>query len=77
MLSRLPFTLVEHKFSVQKHVLVGSWFINKESLQVAVVHITSNRAQTAVEKRKHQLNTVVDYLQKQSGSYFIVGDFNT
>ncbi|MDY6902270.1 MAG: poly(A) polymerase [Cyanobacteriota bacterium] len=77
LLSRLPFTLVEHKFSVHKHVLVGSWFINNELLQVAVVHLTSNRAQNAVEKRKHQLTTVVDYLQKQPGNYFIVGDFNT
>ena len=77
LLSRLPFTLVEHKFSVQKHVLVGSWFINNESLQVAVVHLTSNRAQNSVEKRKNQLNTVVDYLQKKPGNYFIVGDFNT
>jgi len=76
-LSRLPFTLVEHKFSIQKHVLVGNWLINNELLQVAVVHLTSNRAQNSVEKRKNQLNTVVDYLQKESGSYFIVGDFNT
>ena len=38
LLSRLLFTLVEHKFSTQKNVLVGSWFINNESLQVAVAH---------------------------------------
>ncbi|MEL7244594.1 MAG: poly(A) polymerase [Cyanobacteria bacterium J06573_2] len=77
ILSRLPFTLVEYKFSIQKHVLVGSWFINNELLQVAAVHLTSNRAKNAVEKRKHQLKTVIDYLQKQPGNYFIVGDFNT
>ncbi|MBV6625868.1 MAG: DUF504 domain-containing protein [Rivularia sp. (in: Bacteria)] len=77
LLSRLPFTLVEHQFSAHKHVLVGSWFINNELLQVAVVHLTSNSARNAEEKRKRQLTTVVDYLQKQPGNYLIVGDFNT
>ncbi|MCJ8280840.1 MAG: RNA repair domain-containing protein [Rivularia sp. ALOHA_DT_140] len=77
LLSRLPFTLVEHEFSAHKHVLIGSWFINDELLQLAVVHLTSNRAQNAAEKRKHQLQTVVDYLKKQPGNYLIVGDFNT
>ncbi|AFY57962.1 poly(A) polymerase [Rivularia sp. PCC 7116] len=77
LLSRLPYTLVEHKFSAHKHVLVGSWFINSELLQVAAVHLTSNRAQNADKKRKYQLTTVVDYLRKQPGNYFIVGDFNT
>ena len=77
LLSRFPFTLVEHQFSPHKRVLVGSWFINDELLQVGVVHLTSNRAQNAAEKRKYQLTTLLNYLQKQSGNYLIVGDFNT
>ncbi len=77
LLSRLPFTLVEHKFSAHKQVLVGSWFINNELLQVAVVHLTSNRAQNAAEKRKNQLTTLLQYLQEKSGNCLIVGDFNT
>ncbi|MEM9926239.1 MAG: RNA repair domain-containing protein, partial [Cyanobacteria bacterium P01_D01_bin.50] len=77
LLSRFPFTLVEHQFSPHKQVLVGSWFINGELLQVGVVHLTSNRAQNAAEKRKHQLTTLLNYLQKQSGNCLIVGDFNT
>ncbi|MEM9276707.1 MAG: poly(A) polymerase [Cyanobacteria bacterium P01_F01_bin.143] len=77
LLSRFPFTLVEHQFSPHKQVLVGSWFINDELLQVGVVHLTSNRAQNAAEKRKYQLTTLLNYLQKQSGNCLIVGDFNT
>lgn len=77
LLSRLPFTLVEHQFSAHKHLLVGSWFINSELLQVAVVHLTSNRAENAAEKRKHQLKTLLKYLNEQPRNCLIVGDFNT
>ncbi|MGB6297021.1 MAG: RNA repair domain-containing protein [Rivularia sp. (in: cyanobacteria)] len=41
LLSRLPFTAVEHEFSTHKKMLLGSWFINNELFQVAVVHLTS------------------------------------
>ncbi|OUL23549.1 poly(A) polymerase [Nostoc sp. 106C] len=77
LLSRLPFTLVEHQFSGHKRVLVGTCEINGQLLHIAVVHLTSDRAQNAVEKRKHQLATIVAYLQSQPGSSLIVGDFNT
>ncbi|MEM6752975.1 MAG: RNA repair domain-containing protein [Cyanobacteria bacterium P01_C01_bin.38] len=77
LLSRLPFTAVEHEFSTHKKAMVGSWFINGELLQVAVVHLTSSRSQNSAEKRKHQLTTLINHLYKQSGNYLIVGDFNT
>jgi len=77
LLSRLPFTAVEHEFSTHKKMLVGSWFINNELFQVAAVHLTSNRAQNAAEKRKRQLKTLLNHLHKQSGNYLIVGDFNS
>ncbi len=58
-------------------MLLGSWFINNELFQVAVVHLTSSRAKHSAEKRKHQLTTALNHLYKQSGNYLIVGDFNT
>jgi poly(A) polymerase len=76
LLSRFPFTLVEHKFFGAKHVLVGTWQINEKLLHVAAVHLTSSRAENAVEKRAHQLSILLAYLQKQSGNCLIVGDFN-
>ena len=76
LISRFPFTLVEHKFFGAKHVLVGTWQINNKLLHVAVVHLTSSRAENAVEKRAHQLSILLAYLQNQSGDSLIVGDFN-
>ena len=77
LLSRLPFTLVEHQFSGHKRVLVGSCEINGQLLHIAVVHLTSDYAQNALEKRQHQLATIVGYLQKLPGNSLIAGDFNT
>ena len=77
LLSRLPFTAVEHEFSAHKKAMIGNWFINSELLQVAVVHLTSSRAKNSAEKRKYQLTTLLNHLYKQSGNYLIVGDFNT
>lgn len=77
LLSRFPFTLAEHKFFGAKHVLVGTWQINDKLLHIATVHLTSNRAENAVEKRAHQLLTLLAYLQNKSGDSLIVGDFNT
>ncbi|ALF52408.1 hypothetical protein ACX27_05385 [Nostoc piscinale CENA21] len=77
LLSRLPFTLVEHQFLGRKRVLVGSCEINGQLLHIAVVHLTSDRSQNALEKRQHQLTTIVAYLQTLPGNSLIVGDFNT
>ncbi|BAY89789.1 hypothetical protein NIES3275_17920 [Microchaete diplosiphon NIES-3275] len=77
LLSRLPFTLVEHQFSGHKRVLVGSCEINGQLLHIAVVHLTSDYAQNALEKRQHQLSTIVAYLQTLPGNSLIAGDFNT
>ncbi len=76
LLSRLPFTLVEHEYSAHKRVLVGNWQINNRSLSVAVVHLTSDRAKDADRKRENQLSGLLDYLERQEGDRFIVGDFN-
>ncbi|MBD2301843.1 endonuclease/exonuclease/phosphatase family protein [Nostoc sp. FACHB-190] len=77
LLSRLPFTMVEHQFWGRKRVLVGSCEINDQLLHIAVVHLTSDRSQNALEKRQHQLTTILAYLQTLPGSSLIAGDFNT
>lgn len=76
LLSRLPFTLVEYQFSAHKRVLVGNWQINHQWLNLAVVHLPSDYAQNAVEKRQKQLIKTIDYLQQQPGTSLIIGDFN-
>jgi poly(A) polymerase len=77
LLSRLPFTLVEHQYSAHKRVLVGTWEINGRSLHLAVVHLTSNRAHNALEVRAHQRSVLLEYLKTLPGDGFIVGDFNS
>ncbi|MEW5859786.1 MAG: poly(A) polymerase [Cyanobacteriota bacterium] len=77
LLSRLPFTLVEHQYSAHKRVLVGTWEINGRSLHLAVVHLTSNRAHNALEVRTHQRSVLLEYLKTLPGDGFIVGDFNS
>ncbi|MEM7553887.1 MAG: poly(A) polymerase [Cyanobacteria bacterium P01_A01_bin.84] len=77
LMSSLPFSLVEHRLSAQKRLLIGTYQINDEILQVGVVHLTSDFSQNAVEKRKYQLTTLLRYLKTQPGYSLIVGDFNT
>jgi poly(A) polymerase len=77
IMSRLPFELVEHQFSGHKRVLIGKWQINDRSIHLANVHLTSDRGENALEKRRRQLATVFGYYQQQSGDCLIVGDFNT
>ncbi|MEQ8997642.1 MAG: poly(A) polymerase [Coleofasciculus sp. B1-GNL1-01] len=77
LLSRLPFTLVEHQYSAHKRVLVGTWQINGRSLHLAVVHLTSNRARNALEVRANQRSVLLEYLKTLPGESFIVGDFNS
>ncbi|WP_199315623.1 poly(A) polymerase [Aerosakkonema funiforme] len=76
ILSKLPFTLVEHEYSQHKRVLVGTWLVNDEQLQVAAVHLTSDRARNAIEKRTHQISILLEYLKTQPGDCAIIGDFN-
>lgn len=76
ILSKLPFTLVEHQFSKHKRILVGTWVINQQTLQIAVVHLPSNGANNAKELRAKQLNDLLAYLNKTTVNCLIVGDFN-
>ena len=77
LLSRSPFTLVEYQYSAHKRVFVGTWLFNDRPLRVAAVHLTSDRAYNAIEKRTLQLNILFEYLKTQPGECLIVGDFNS
>jgi len=76
LLSRLPFTLVEYRYSQRKRVLVGKWLLNGKTLNVAAVHFTSDYNKNALEVRLKQLNILLEYLNSQPGDCLIVGDFN-
>ncbi|MCC3422197.1 MAG: DUF504 domain-containing protein [Microcoleus sp. PH2017_07_MST_O_A] len=76
VLSRLPFTLVEYRYSPRKRVLVGKWLLNSKTLNVAAVHFTSDYNKNSEKVRYKQLNILLEYLNSQPGDCLIVGDFN-
>lgn len=76
LLSRFPFAQIEHVFSPQKRVVIGSFHLNSQALHVATVHLTSSWATDSEKKRQQQLQTIVNYAQNIEGETFIVGDFN-
>lgn len=76
LLSRFPFTLVEHSFSTHKRVLVGTWTLGVR-LHVATLHLPSDFADHAIEQRRSQLQKVLTYLNTQPGDAILAGDFNT
>jgi poly(A) polymerase len=76
ILSKHPFSLVEHLYSPQKRFLVAGWQINGEAFHLANVHLTSNRTDKAMGVRQQQLDVMVDYLKSLGGDVLLVGDFN-
>lgn len=76
ILSKHPFSLVEHLYSPQKRFLVAGWQINGEAFHLANVHLTSNRTDKAMGVRQQQLEVMVDYLKLLGGDVLLVGDFN-
>jgi poly(A) polymerase len=77
LLSRFPFTLVEHSFSTHKRVLVGTWKLDDRDLHVATLHLPSDFADYAREQRHSQLKKVLTYLNTLPGDSILAGDFNT
>lgn len=85
LLSRFPFTLVEHSFSTHKRVLVGTWNLGDGAatpqeyrhLHVATLHLPSDFADNASQQRRSQLQKVLTYLNTQPGDGIVAGDFNT
>ncbi|MDJ1497980.1 RNA repair domain-containing protein [Cytophagaceae bacterium DM2B3-1] len=76
LLSIFPFSLTSHSFSSHKGCLVGSLQLAENSIHIAVVHLTSNRAVDAEKIRTQQISVVRDYLYTLSGATVIAGDFN-
>ncbi|EAY30785.1 poly(A) polymerase [Microscilla marina] len=76
ILSKYPFSLVEHLYSPQKRFLVAGWQINGEAFHVANVHLTSNHSDKAMGVRQQQLEVMTNYLKSLRGDVLLVGDFN-
>jgi poly(A) polymerase len=65
LLSRRPLrSLSMHAFSRDKRLLVGEVLAGGRPVEVAVTHLTSNRADDAVSKRARQLSTLIAYLER-------------
>jgi poly(A) polymerase len=76
LLSRLPFTAVEYRYSSRKRVIIGKWLLNGKTFHAAAVHFTSDYNKDAQKTRAKQLAILLAYLQTQPGDSAIVGDFN-
>ncbi len=74
--SKLAFTLVDHWYSVYKRVLVATWQINSQALNLAAVHLTSSHTSNSATTRAKQLDILLKYLNTLSGDAIIAGDFN-
>lgn len=79
LLSRLPLRLVrEQAFSARKRALWGEAATRQGTLQVGVVHLTSNRAQDAAAARAGQVAALLAALSRQGDvPCILAGDFNT
>lgn len=77
ILATYPFTLSAYPFSPQKKFLVGHWIFHHQDFHVAALHLTSNRANNAIQIREKQLQITLDYLQTLPGDTIIAGDFNS
>lgn len=76
ILSKIPFSLVEHAYSFEKRFPIATWNVQEKYVSLAGIHLSSNQAENADEIRETQLNQLIDYLEQQLTDYWIVGDFN-
>jgi len=83
-LSRFPLQkLMLHQYTPHKRVIVAQLELNKRTLYVPVIHLTSNRQENSGTKRAHQLNVVFDRTCPDTGDSsdcgmdcMMMGDFN-
>ena len=52
--------LIQHQYTPHKRVIVAQLELNKRTVYVPVVHLTSDRQESCSTKRAHQLNVVFD-----------------
>ncbi len=74
--SKFPFELYAFDYSMRKQFLVGTWMINQQTVHLAAIHLSSNRADNAPKIRTEQLKTIVAFLEHLGSDYLIAGDFN-
>ncbi|HNJ40686.1 MAG TPA: RNA repair domain-containing protein, partial [Acidobacteriota bacterium] len=77
VLSRYPFSQVDHWFSLRKRVLIATWTLNDQPLHIAVLHLPSSMTSEAPARRRLYTGKLVEYLSQLPGDCAVVGDFNT
>ena len=78
LLARIPLDAESHVFANQKRALVGRVEASGHSLEVLVLHATSDRAKDAASKRAHELATVAARLgtSDDAPDALVLGDLN-
>lgn len=76
LISKYPFTLVDHWYTEQKRALIASWQLNSSFLHVGVIHLSSNHTENAIYVRSKQLQKVLQHIDNLKGDAIIMGDFN-
>jgi poly(A) polymerase len=59
-----------------KKAVVAEFALNGKMAHVAVVHLTSDKSENAVEKRKLQLEQLDSWMSARGTDNFMIGDFN-
>lgn len=65
ILSKYPFSILSHKYSGMKKVIVGEFQFNQRTLYLPVVHLTSDRNKDTnnlapFERRVYQLDVIYE-----------------
>lgn len=77
VLSRYPFSQVDHWFSLRKRVLIATWTLNDQPWHIAVLHLPSSMTLDAPARRRLYTGKLIEYLSQLPGECAVVGDFNT
>tara|TARA_B100000609_G_C17221535_1_gene440426 strand:+ start:81 stop:3134 length:3054 start_codon:yes stop_codon:yes gene_type:complete len=78
ILSRYPVAFERQESNSPKRILCGEWHTKEGAIEIAVVHLTSNRAKQPAKKRYLQLDHLLEELERHSDvkTRIILGDFN-
>ena len=77
LLSRLPVRALScAAYSRHKRLLVATLDLGGLPLEVAVVHLSSSRANTAAARRARQIRVLLDHMAQRPGDALVLGDFN-
>jgi len=81
LLSKFQYSLLSHKYSQSKKLIIGKFFINHRKVLIPVIHLTSDKKKNVnpAQKREYQLAVIYEKLiveQKLDEDCIIIGDFN-